>query len=367
MVARRGDLGRLPAPSGRHRVGEIIEALGSNTLKRGQITAAQLRLQRFASDAHGGRRIGCRARMRALVATAVAPHTEIKEVPDPTPLPHEALIDVRAISLNRGEVRRLESTPPGTVLGWDLAGVVRTAAADGSGPAQGARVVGLMNPGAWAQLAAVRSDWLAELPDQVSFEQAAALPVAALTALRALEIGGFVVGKRVLVTGASGGVGRFAIQLARLGGAHVTAVARRTNGLKALGADQIETELTDQGPDYHLVIDAVGGPVLGTALRRIKAGGTVVNFAGTVPEPVSFPTREFFARAPGATLRGLYIFAELEHTRSCSADLHRLAELVAKGKLDPQIHLRLPWEDAGKAIEALLDRRVNGKAILTLS
>ena len=88
-----------------------------------------------------------------------------------------------------------------------------------------------MPAGAWAELAAVGTDWLAELPDAVSFEQAAALPVAGMTALRALEVGGFVLGKRVLVTGASGGVGRFAIQLAKLAGAHVTAIARRTEGL----------------------------------------------------------------------------------------------------------------------------------------
>lgn len=308
-----------------------------------------------------------RARMRALLATASAARLEIGDVPDPTPLAHEALIEVKAISLNRGEVRRLDSTPPGTVIGWDLAGVVSRPAADGSGPPEGARVVGLMNPGAWAGRAAVRSDWLAALPDQVSFEQAAALPVAALTALRALEIGGFVLGKRVLVTGASGGVGRFAIQLANLAGAHVTAVARRMNGLSQLGAQDIHTELSDHGPDYDLIIDAVGGPVLGDALRRIAPTGTVVNFAATVTEPVSFPTREFFARAPGATLYGLYIFAELERTRSCGTDLLRLAELVAAGRLDPQIDLTLGWEEAGKAIEALLDRRVSGKAVLSVS
>jgi NADPH:quinone reductase-like Zn-dependent oxidoreductase len=304
--------------------------------------------------------------MRALVATATPPYVEISDVPAPTPLPHEALVEVKAISLNRGEVRRLESTPPGTVVGWDLAGIVQRAAADGSGPQQGARVVGLKNPGAWAELAAVRTDWLAELPDPTEFEQAATLPVAGLTALRALELGGFVLGKRVLVTGASGGVGRFAVQLAKRAGAHVTAVARRTEQLAALGADETHTELATEGPDFDVVIDAVGGPVLGTALRRVAPTGTVVNFAATVPDPVSFPTRELFARAPGARLYGLYIFAELEHTRSASADLRRLADLIAEGLVDPQIDLDASWEQAGTAIEALLERRVNGKAVLRI-
>jgi len=304
--------------------------------------------------------------MRALVSSATPPHAELAQASDPQPLPHEALVAVQAISLNRGETRRLASTHPGTVIGWDLAGVVRAPARDGSGPPEGARVVGLMRVGAWAELTAVRTDWLAELPGTVSFEHAAALPVAGLTALRALEVGGFVLGKRVLVTGASGGVGRFAIQLAKLAGAHVTGIAGRTGGLRELGADELRPELEPAGPTYDVILDAVGGPTLGAALCRVAPSGIIVSFAATVDEPVSYPTRAFFGRAPGARLYGLFVFSELERTRSASADLRRLAELVAAGKLDPQIDLTTSWRRAGGAIEALLARRVNGKAVLTV-
>ena len=301
--------------------------------------------------------------MRALVSKQSAPFAELADVPDPAPRPDEALVEVKAISLNRGETRRLEQLEPGSVTGWDLAGTVRQPASDG-GPAEGARVVGLMNTGAWAELAAVKLEHLAELSEGISFEQAAALPVAGLTALRALEISGFVLGKRLLVTGASGGVGRFAIQLAKLAGAHVTGIARRTEGLQDLGADEVTSEIDLDGPIYDVIIDGVGGHVLGSAIQRIAPGGTIVSFASTVTDPVSYPSRELFARAPRARLYGFYLFAELDHTRSGSADLRRLADLVAENRLDPQIDLTLSWTDAGQAIEALLDRRVNGKAVL---
>jgi NADPH:quinone reductase len=305
--------------------------------------------------------------MLALISQPEAPYAQLSEVADPTPLPHEALVEVRAISLNRGECRRLSMMDAGSLTGWDLAGEVVQAAADGSGPAVGACVVGLKNPGAWVQRAAVDTEFLAELPDGITLEQAASLPVAGLTALLSLDIGGFVLGRRVLVTGASGGVGQFAIQLAKLGGAHVTALARRTDGLCELGADQAVQELTPGGEDFDVILDGVGGSVLGTCMQRVAPLGTVISFASTLDEPVSYPAREFFVRASGAKLVGFYLFGFLAHSRSTAADLLRLAELVADGRVDPQIDFVRPWDEAGDAIEALIDRRVAGKAVLRVA
>jgi len=305
--------------------------------------------------------------MLALASHPEAPYAQLAEVAEPASLPHEALVAVGAISLNRGECRRLSTMDGGSVTGWDLAGEVVQAAADGTGPPAGARVVGLKNPGAWVQRAAVDTEFLAQLPDQITLEQAASLPVAGLTALLSLQIGGFVVGRRVLITGASGGVGRFAIQLAKLAGAHVTAVARRTDGLRELGADEVVDELETEGDDFDVVLDGVGGTVLGACLQRVAPLGTVVSFASTLAEPVSYPARELFARASGAKLVGFYLFSILAHSRSASADLRRLAELVAAGRLDPQIDFVRPWTEAGDAIEALMDRRVAGKAVLSVS
>src|SRR3984885_4872408 len=134
----------------------------------------------------------------------------------------DVTVHVTAISLNRGEVNRaLSQSDAGARPGWDFAGIIEETAADGSGPKSGTRVVGMLPTGAWAERIRAPSHAVAALPDAVTDAQAATLPVAGLTALHALRQGGLLLGRKVLVDGATGGVGHLAVQLAATAGAEV--------------------------------------------------------------------------------------------------------------------------------------------------
>jgi NADPH:quinone reductase-like Zn-dependent oxidoreductase len=305
----------------------------------------------------------------AVVVDPEAPgRLAIRAVPDPVPDRHEAVVRVRAISLNRGEVRRAGMAAAGWRPGWDLAGEVERPAADGSGPGAGARVVGLLPEGAWAQRVPVTTSALAELPDRVTFSQAATFPVAGLTALYALARGGLLAARRVLVTGATGGVGDFAVQLARLAGAHVTAVARRADqapALRRLGAhDVLVGDAIPPSPKHDVILDSVGGRTLGTALAALERGGACVTFGVSAGSEVTFDARTFFVTGR-TTLHGFYLFQELG-TEPASAGLRRLADLVADGRLTPHVSVERPWKEIAEVARDLMDRRFPGKAVLTV-
>jgi NADPH2:quinone reductase len=170
----------------------------------------------------------------------------------------------------------------------------------------------------------------------------------------------------VVITGAAGGVGRFAIQLARRAGAHVTAVVgepRRGEGLEELGAPDIVVGLTPEGPPVDLILESAGGESLAAALARVAPGGTVVAFGNSSGDETTFDISTFY-RSGGPTMYGFILFDEVERGQPAGPDLGLLADLVAAGELKTEVSLETSWADPDEAVAALTQRRVAGKAVL---
>jgi NADPH:quinone reductase-like Zn-dependent oxidoreductase len=286
---------------------------------------------------------------------------EIREVPEPSPAANEAIVEVRAFSLNRGELRLMQTRPEGWRPGQDISGRVVRAAADGSGLKEGTRVVALTDNGGWAQRAVVPTHRMAPLPDNVRFEDAAALPVAGLTALRSLRHGAPLLGKRVLVTGAAGGVGHMAVQIAARSGAHVTAiVGSAERGRHLSGANAIVVGIDRAEGLFALILEAAGGASLAAAIARIEARGTIVVFGNSSGEPTSMNFRDF-AEHPNARIQSFSYFTS-EPEERFTPDLRLLASLVGDGSLKLAL-IESSWRDLAHIGPQLRERRIAGKAV----
>lgn len=302
--------------------------------------------------------------MKALVPARRT--VELAEVAQPEPRPDEVLVKVDAFSVNRGETFLLEDPPPGWRPGKDVAGLVVQAAADGTGPAVGQRVVAHPPGGGWAEYAAVRTDALAVLPERLDSRTAAALPLAGLTALRLLRAAGAVTGRRLLLTGASGGVGHYLTELASAAGARLTAVtanAERGSRLRELGATEVVHAVADATGPYDLVLESTGGAALPQALALLAPRGRLIWFGQASREPVRL---DFFALLHGpvsATVRH-FSYADVDHPDG--DDLRTLVRLTAEGRLHPELGLVDDWHRTADAVAALRGRRVRGNAVLTL-
>jgi len=305
--------------------------------------------------------------VRAVVVDpSVVGRLTIKEVELASPLPNEAIVSVASFSLNRGEVRRVQSAEAGWRPGWDFAGTIEVAAADGSGFGVGTRIVGFLPSGAWAEQVVVPTNAIAPLPDSVEFKTAATLPVAGLTALLSLEKGGLLLGQSVLITGASGGVGYFACQLAAQAGALVTAQVRRlelVEFVKAAKAHQVVVgNAFDQYAPYDLVLDSVGGEVLPLVLEYLALDGTCVIFGATAGANITFNASKFYGKG-GLSLYGFILFHELRK-QPASVGLAQLVQFVNNGLLIPHIDLEAPWSAIADVAQQLTARQFLGKAVL---
>ncbi|HEY0139744.1 MAG TPA: zinc-binding dehydrogenase [Thermoanaerobaculia bacterium] len=265
---------------------------------------------------------------------------EFRDVDPPRPRGDELLIRVAAVSLNRGELRLASMAREGVIPGWDIAG---TAVESGE------RVVGIVTGGGWAEYAVVPRHAMATIPEGVSFEAAATLPVAALTAHRALALSP-ILGRRVLITGATGGVGRFAIQLATMAGAQVTAVKTADESVSG---------------EFDLILESVGGRSLARAVECIAPGGVVVTIGNSSEEDSPFNARTLF-RKSGATIHGLLIFTEVEQRRVGARELAHLLELIRAGSLDPGIVEARSWREHEAVLADLEARKIKGKAVLRI-
>ncbi len=238
-------------------------------------------------------------------------------------------------------------------------------AADGSGPKAGARVVAWVDQAGWAEQVAAPAGRVVELPEPVSLEDAATLPVAGMTALRTLRLGGHLTGRRVLVTGAAGGVGRFAVQLAAMVGAEVVGVTRnaeRASGLVELGASRIVHDVEEADGGFDLILESAGGASLSAALGRLAPDGLLVMFGNSSKEPAEIRF-DGLARSPRARIDTFRVY-ESGEPPSFGSDLGLLVSLMASGRLKAQIGFEGSWREAGPALAALRERRVNGKAVL---
>jgi len=288
----------------------------------------------------------------------------LDEVAEPAPRPHEAVIAVEAYSINRGETFLLDRPRDGWRPGKDVAGTVLAPAADGTGPAAGTRVVGHPPMNGWAERVAVATTSLAVLPDEIATVTAAALPLAGLTALRLIRAAGALAGRRLLITGASGGVGHYVTELAVAAGADVTAVSatvERGARLRELGATTV-TEVAAAEGWFDVAMESVGADSLPAVRRKVRPrDGLLIWFGQASRQPV---TLDFFDWVDGTVAAPIIAFDYTRSDRPDGEDLNTLVRLVAEGRLHPEIGMVLPWDHTREAIDDIRGRRLRGNVVM---
>ena len=294
---------------------------------------------------------------------------------------HEVLVRVHAAGVDRGTWHLMTGTPyllrlafglrgpRNPVLGRDVAGVVEAVGPAVTAFKAGDEVYGVA-PGSFAEYAVAREDKLARMPANLSFEQAAVVPISALTALDALTNGRIKAGQHVLITGASGGVGSYAVQLAKAFGAEVTGVAstQKLDLVRSLGADHVidytQDDFAATGHRYDLIIDIAGNPTLSRLRRALTATGTAVITGGEDGGGLT--------GGMNRQLRGLILslFVRQRITmfvnKESGSDLVRLTELIEAGKVTPSIDRTYPLDQAADALRHLAEGKVRGKVAIAI-
>jgi NADPH:quinone reductase len=307
--------------------------------------------------------------MLALVADhSASPPLTLADVPEPSAEPGHVVVRMEAASVNRGEVRTAARQPPGTVIGWDVVGTV-VALGDGVNEFQvGQRVVGIApNGGAFAELVALPAIRTVPLPSSADTVVAATLPIAGITAINVLRLARVHAGDRVLITGAAGGVGYLAVQMALDAKATVTGQAsseERAATVRELGATPM-IHPGDGSPvdgKFEVVLDGIGGPMFRPLLRATVVGGRMVVFGNSANAESTLRVEDFYTE--GITIYGFRIFQSVSPEQA-SKDLAALADEVAAGRIRCNVHATAPLAEAIPLIRDLYDRKVTGKVVIT--
>lgn len=320
--------------------------------------------------------------MRAIVRdTYGGPEVlRLERVPRPVVKGRDVLVRVRAAGVDRGVWHTMTGLPylgrlafgfrkpRDPVLGLDLAGTVEAVGPGVTRFAVGDAVYG-SGRGSYAEYAVAPEAKLALKPHALTFEQAAAVPVSAVTALQGLRAGKIREGQKVLITGASGGVGSYAVQLAKAYGAHVTGACSsgKVGFVTALGADRVvdysREDFVETGP-YDLILDIAGNPPITRLRRALTPAGTAVITGGEGGGKLAGGLhRQFGAMALSPFIRQrLKVFLGLVR----AADLQELAPLIEAGKIAPALDRTFALAGAQDALRFLEDGRVSGKVVLTV-
>ena len=321
-------------------------------------------------------------RMRAVVQDGYGTSEvlQVDERPVPTVKADQVLVRVHAAGLDRGTWHLMTGTPYAVrlamgltrprqpVLGRDLAGVVEAVGADVTRFAPGDEVFG-MGAGTFAELAVAAETKLAHKPANLTFEQAAVVPISGGTALQALDTGRCAAGQRVLVTGASGGVGSYVVQLAVAMGAEVTGVASaaKLDLVRSLGAthvlDYAVDDFADGSMQYDLVIDVAGNPSVRRLRRALTRSGTAVIVGGEDSGKLVGMSRQL-----RAVLVSPFVGQRLTMavSKERASDLVRLTPFLESGAVVPSIDRSYPLEQAPAAMARLEAGEVRGKIAISV-
>lgn len=337
-------------------------------------------------DVAGGRPLRT---MRAMAQDRYGPPTAVlalREMPVPVPGDGQVLVRVRAVGLNPADLFLTTARPafmrlimglrrPRTpVRGQDVAGVVEAVGPGVTSVAPGDEVFGEANvgkgTGTLAELAVVAAQGLAPKPAGLSWEQAGAIPMVGLTALHAMRAADVGAGTRVLVNGASGGVGHLAVQLAAARGAHVTAVcsARNAEMLRGLGADRVidyaTQDFTRGGEQWDVILDNVANHRLRDLRRALTRNGVLLTNNGSRGGRLLGP----LPRLARGVLYGLVVRQRVRpfQFEPATADLVELKDLVDGGEVTVVVERSYPLEQAGAALERIATGHVAGKVVVTV-